>query len=279
MAKITIITINRNNSKGLDKTIRSVIEQSYTNYEYIIIDGASTDESIEVIKKYAENINYWVSEPDKGIYDAMNKAIDRASGEWICFMNSGDSFYNQNALNDIFEKESDNISGFDVIYGNTVMITRPVIFLSIPVQLDLMPIDKPFCHQSVFVRLNVQKAYKFNLDYKICADYDFFLSLYKNGFKFKYIDCIVACFDTIDSFSANDSWLVVEEHCRIKGIHSKVKVYSLIIKKKFRRGISSLLDWLCCTSTFFLNLKKKKMRRKADIGWVKDNTDYLTDYK
>ena len=90
--KLSIITINRNNAIGLEQTIKSVISLKYSNFEYIVIDGASTDNSIDIIRKYASSITFWISEPDKGIYNAMNKAVDFASGEYIFFLNSGDIF-------------------------------------------------------------------------------------------------------------------------------------------------------------------------------------------
>ena len=89
--KLSVITINLNDAEGLQKTLRSVWErQSFTDFEHIVIDGASTDGSVEVIKKYADKLAYWVSEPDKGIYSAMNKGIVRARGEYLLFINSGD---------------------------------------------------------------------------------------------------------------------------------------------------------------------------------------------
>ena len=97
----SIITINRNNAKGLEDTIQSVLSQDRNLYEFIIIDGASSDNSLEVIKKYESQIHYYISEPDTGIYNAMNKGIDKAKGEYAIFMNSGDSFSYPTALNDI----------------------------------------------------------------------------------------------------------------------------------------------------------------------------------
>ena len=105
MKKLSIITINRNNSAGLHKTIESVVSQTFTDYEYIIIDGASTDGSVDIIKQYANKITSWVSEPDKGIYNAMNKGILKATGEYLLFLNSGDSLHTYNVLNEIFRKE------------------------------------------------------------------------------------------------------------------------------------------------------------------------------
>ena len=98
--KLSIITINYNNARGLERTIKSVICQTFTNYEYIIVDGGSTDGSLEVINKYADHISKWVSEPDEGIYNAMNKGTRMASGEYFNYMNSGDCFCDAHVLED-----------------------------------------------------------------------------------------------------------------------------------------------------------------------------------
>ena len=101
MKPISIITINYNNASGLEKTIRSVVEQTYNEYEYIIIDGASLDKSKEVIQEYQRYIDFWCSEKDSGIYNAMNKGIQKASGEYLLFLNSGDVLNNSAVLADI----------------------------------------------------------------------------------------------------------------------------------------------------------------------------------
>ncbi|WP_291275238.1 glycosyltransferase, partial [Flavobacterium sp.] len=104
MNMISVITVNYNNDNGLKKTIESVINQTYKNFEFIIIDGGSTDQSSEIIKNYQDKINYWVSEPDKGVYSAMNKGIKVANGDFLIFMNSGDVFINENVLQNVVPK-------------------------------------------------------------------------------------------------------------------------------------------------------------------------------
>ena len=99
--KISIITINYNDAKGLYKTIQSVINQSFDNYEFIIIDGGSTDDSLTIIDQYKTKIDYFISEPDTGVYNAMNKGIKIAKGEYLIFMNSGDGFYDENVLSKV----------------------------------------------------------------------------------------------------------------------------------------------------------------------------------
>lgn len=101
--KISVITVCYNAVDTLEKTIQSVLEQTYHNIEYIIIDGGSTDGTVEIIHRYVDYLAYWVSEPDRGIYDAMNKGIERATGEWVNFMNAGDYFYNYDVISNVFK--------------------------------------------------------------------------------------------------------------------------------------------------------------------------------
>lgn len=116
--KISIITVSYNAITEIEKTILSVINQTYTNIEYIIIDGGSTDGTVNIIKQYNDKISIWKSEPDHGVYDAMNKGIKLATGEWILFMNSGDTFHDNMVVADIFQntKYADKVG---VIWGDT----------------------------------------------------------------------------------------------------------------------------------------------------------------
>jgi glycosyltransferase involved in cell wall biosynthesis len=116
--KLTIITINLNNVQGLQKTIESVICQTFNDYEYIVIDGGSNDGSFDLIKKYQDKISYWVSEPDKGIYDAMNKGIAQAHGEYLQFLNSGDWLVNESIIETIINDAPD----CDLLYGNLIEV-------------------------------------------------------------------------------------------------------------------------------------------------------------
>jgi len=112
--KLSIITINLNNASGLEKTIQSVINQTFTDFEYIVIDGNSTDGSVDIINIHSSKINYWVSEPDIGIYNAMNKGIRKAQGEYCLFLNSGDTLVDKNILEKVFNENLHE----DIIYGN-----------------------------------------------------------------------------------------------------------------------------------------------------------------
>lgn len=176
MKKLSIITINYNNKEGLLKTIESVINQTYRDFEYIIIDGGSTDGSLEVIEQYKKNIDVVISEPDCGVYHAMNKGIRIASGEYVNFMNSGDFFYEQETL----EKIKVNFNkGVGILYGNSIYFTEdgfrrnetpPEKFTF------LFFYNEGLNHQATFIKKELfEKYFFYNESSKICADWEFFI--------------------------------------------------------------------------------------------------------
>lgn len=169
--KISVITINYNNKTGLEKTIKSVISQTYPELEYIIIDGGSNDGSVDVIKKYADKITYWVSEPDKGIYNAMNKGIIKATGEYCNFMNSGDCFYDSNVLNCVFQTNQTA----DVLTG----IAKTENGLWIPVTNEKLSLYHFYVsglsHQATFIKTILQKKLQYDEKLSIVADSKFFI--------------------------------------------------------------------------------------------------------
>ena len=124
--KFTIITVTYNAAHWLERTILSILSQSYPNIEYIIIDGASTDGTIGLIKQYAPGISFWISEPDQGIYDAMNKGLQHATGDYVWFLNAGDTFPNADTLQRIATKIGKKKELPDVIYGKNIHVTSVV---------------------------------------------------------------------------------------------------------------------------------------------------------
>lgn len=200
--KLTIVTVNRNNSKGLRKTMESVLSQSFKDYEYIILDGASTDDSVEVIKSLSVPSVVWKSEPDKGVYDAMNKALLMAGGEWVCFMNSGDCFHSASVLSEIFDAHDRELSGADVIYGDTMNTFSWGNIIERPDGLKKMDRRMAFCHQSSFVRTSQARSIMFDMRYKIAADYNMFYKLYKDGANFIYYPIVIADYEAEDGMSS-----------------------------------------------------------------------------
>lgn len=192
MSKLTIITINRNNALGLERTIQSVISQTWADYQYIIIDGASTDNSVEVIEKYSDKISYWISEEDNGIYNAMNKGIKQANGEYCLFLNSGDYLYNNNVLEIIF---SENFTE-ELIYGNQFRVgekgNRVVFF---PSKLTFYHFYTNFlAHNSTLIKKSLfNKIGLYNENYKIVSDHEFFvLAVCKYNCTVRYINEIIS---------------------------------------------------------------------------------------
>lgn len=207
---ISIVTVCFNATTEIEDTILSVINQTYSNIEYIIVDGASTDGTVDVIKKYENKITKWISEPDKGIYNAMNKGIDMATGEWINFMNAGDKFVDNRVLDD-FKKGFEGTS--DVLFGNSVLSNNGVLKQR---KGKLNSDDFPTLgHQSTFVRTSLMKEYHFDLQFKICADFAFLYRLYEQRRVFFYIDRDVDLFD-ISGLSSSHRTQLYLEHCLVR---------------------------------------------------------------
>ncbi len=193
--KVTMVTVTYNAQEYLEKTFQSVIEQDYPNTEYIIIDGASTDKTLNLIKKYENYIDYWISEQDDGIYDAMNKGIEKATGEWINFMNAGDTFSSTNILKNVFEKETLK-KNIDVLYGGVNIVDESYNFIN---HIKAKPMNTiwegSYCnHQSLFIKTKIMKKYKFNLDYKLAAEKELFIKLFINKHKYKILNFPISNF-------------------------------------------------------------------------------------
>lgn len=189
--KYSIITINYNNADGLRRTIESVVNQTYKDIEYIIIDGGSTDGSVDVIKEYGSQIDYWVSEPDKGIYNAMNKGILQAHGEYLNFMNSGDCFYDCHRL----QKVTDLNSNSDIIVGKDLHIcpqTKASFASLLPQRTGLFHFYlTTIPHQSSFIKKTLFQKFMYDESLKIVADWEFFMK------SFVFEGCTVSMFQDI----------------------------------------------------------------------------------
>ena len=190
MIKISIVTVCFNSANTIEQTIKSV-----KNIEYIIIDGGSTDGTLDIIRKYEPYISYLVSEPDKGIYDAMNKGIKVASGELIAFINS-DDWYDENAMLHFVEAYEKQPS--DVLYGDVIYIDedgKERYGSNAKLNFEKMLYTNILCHQVICVKTDLMKNNLFNLRYKLLADYDFLLKLLVDGYSFNYIgNTIIAYF-------------------------------------------------------------------------------------
>ena len=184
---VTIITVCRNHAQELERTIRSVESQTWQEKEYLVIDGASTDDTPNVIKAHEASITRWVSEPDLGIYDAMNKGVRMAQGEWVIFMNAGDTFASDDTLQRVFGSPQDA----DVIYGDVIK-GELVKKAEAPRNAHRMF----YCHQSAFVRTRCLREFPFDIRHRMSADFKQVKQLYLSGKTFRQLDFPVANFDT-----------------------------------------------------------------------------------
>ena len=165
MKKFSIITISYNCKDDLQKTIESVLSQDLSLFEYIVIDGGSNDGSVELLQSYDNQIDCWVSEPDKGIYDAMNKGIDKSNGEFLIFLNAGDYFVGK-------------VLGYEILGSGFLPVKYHDIFNNLKhVQIRNYKRGLPYCHQGIVFE---NKNIKYNQKYTISSDYDFYLA---NGLK------------------------------------------------------------------------------------------------
>ena len=231
---ITIITVSYNAVLDIEATILSVIEQTYPLIEYIIIDGGSTDGTLEIIKKYENQITHWISEPDNGIYDAMNKGIQLAKGEWINFMNAGDLFYNENTIYNIhFEDMNDNIK---VIYGDTIKKKAKRKIKIKAKNINTIHRGIICCHQSVFVSLTNKKDILFDCSYKISSDYNQIYNLYFKYKKeaFKYVPIVVSIFDGEFGLSSKNRLQLYKEQLDIRSKRKNLIWYIDYIRYKTR---------------------------------------------
>lgn len=193
---ISVVTVVLNGKNFLEQGIRSVFEQSYKNVEYIVIDGGSTDGTLDVIRKYENRTDYWISEPDRGIYDAMNKGIMAATGDLIGFLNS-DDWYLPGALEEVANAYVLQGDGRTVIAGRWNLV-----FEDIDLTINVRPTLKfhagmPLSHQAMFVPKPVYDTLGgYDLQYRYAADLDLALRLYTGGMKFIFLDTVIASFRT-----------------------------------------------------------------------------------
>ena len=228
--RITVVTVAFNAREALETTIRSVAGQDYANLEYIVIDGGSADGSLEVIERHAADITRWVSEPDRGIYDAMNKGVAMATGDYCIFMNAGDTFVAPDTVNTVVAGME---RGDDVVYGDIVKngVLKP--------SLSPRNCHKMFyCHQSAFTSTACLLAFPVDTAHRYSADFKQAKQLILAGKRFRHLPVAVAHFDTHG----------VSNTQRSKGLWDNVKVVcetdSFVDKCRFLPHL--LWPWLMC---------------------------------
>lgn len=219
--KISIVTVVFNAGKTIEQTIESVVNQTYKNIEYIIIDGGSTDGTIDIVKKYEDRIAYWVSEPDNGIYDAMNKGIDMATGEWIYFIGADDCLFDYDTLNGVSKFMSFED---DILCGCVYLIEKERTFIQLLQGGDLSKEEvysgRMSPHQGMFVRSKLMKANFFDIRYKIGADFNFFIKMNLENRNIKYIKNVIAFFSN-EGISSDIKILYKDFHVILTNYHIK----------------------------------------------------------
>lgn len=200
--KISVVTVSYNAAATIEATILSVLDQTYDNIEYLLIDGGSTDGTVDIIRRYSEDIHnghriaYWVSESDHGIYDAMNKGISAATGDYIYFIGSDDTLLDKNVFKEVVSWMK---AGYNTIYyGDVIFQPEGRKYCGKFSKWDL--IRRNICHQAIFYPSLILKKYPFKLEYKAYSDYYENILFMGLGIKFEYIPVIVCNF-TIGGFS------------------------------------------------------------------------------
>lgn len=191
--KVSIITIAYNNLEGLKTTYESIRRQTFSDYEWLVIDGGSTDGTKQFLEEHDSELAFWCSEPDKGVYNAQNKGTQHAKGEYCIYMNSGDSFYADDVLEKVFEEESDA----DVIYGSWQLIFEDgkKIEGNVPEVADLAYFfDDNMCHQAMLIKREAVLARPYDESFPIYADWEEWLALYMQGKSFKRVDVLICNF-------------------------------------------------------------------------------------
>ena len=233
--KLSIITVNLNNKEGLKKTINSVISQTFSNFEWIVIDGGSTDGSKELLEQYADCFVFWVSEPDKGIYNAMNKGIVVARGEYLLFLNSGDLLVDDLTLDRCFSHDNNA----DFVYGDVCLLDNNELKEKhFPDSLSLgFFYNQTLCHNSTFIKKSLFADRLYDENYKIVSDWEFFLIQYINNKSFEHIDELVVCYDLSGLSSVNEALMNQERDSVI----SKVFPDKMIQDYRKMDGMEKLL--------------------------------------
>jgi glycosyltransferase involved in cell wall biosynthesis len=207
--KFSIITVSFNSVVTIEQTILSVLNQTYSNIEYIIIDGGSTDGTVEIIKKHQAGISRWVSEPDKGIYDAMNKGIRLATGDWVGIINS-DDYYELDAIEKVVIASRDNPS-CEVFHGLLKNWYKGQLYYISGPSIHMLNIDS-LAHPTAFVKKDIYMKYGvYNESYSIVADYELFLRFKNKNVQFILIESVLANF-RIGGISTKSNMFLYEKY-------------------------------------------------------------------
>ena len=262
--KVSIITVCYNAEETIEKTIESVVNQSYPNLEYVIIDGDSKDKTKEIIRKYSDRIDYFLSEPDKGIYDAMMKGVKVAKGEWVLFRNSGDYFFEEDSIKKVFDKYVDD-KGEDFILSNCRYTKGEYFIDEEPAILhNSFYAEMPVIHPATFIRRTTQLKYPFSIKYRNAADFCFFVKAFKEGASYFYVNEITAIMDLSQGATADHYDVTLKEDIDILKCQGAPNEYIVKTEKLLNRR--KMIVWAKQHIPFFSPLYELHLKIS---GWSK----------
>lgn len=223
--KVSVITVVYNDKDNLVKTIENILSQTYSNIELIVIDGGSTDGTVSVLKNYGSKIK-WISEPDNGIYDAMNKGAKLAKSDWLIYRNAGDEFADSTVIETMFAEPIESDISF--LCGDCRFVSKYGEIVHTPAILNnnYQGNSMPFLHPSTFIKTECQVEYLYDTSYRSSADFDFFIRCLKNNCKYQYKNIVVANYSYGEGMSVKNWYLVNQENRRVL-INNKIAVCSI----------------------------------------------------
>jgi len=261
---ISIITINYNNLSGLKKTRESIVSQTYKDYEWIVIDGGSTDGAKEFLQEHADEMAYWCSEEDKGVYNAQNKGIKLAKGDYVICMNSGDTFHDENVLKKVCSQDLTA----DVIYGDWMRVYPDGREEKKEAPQKMTPYFFYYdniCHQAMFIKTSVMQNSPFDETYKIYADWSKWRELYQSGCSFCYVPVVVCDYQAGIGLSE----IVGEQNgLELKKLEDSLPEEIQMIKKTMKDDIDRLME--------ALNEEREKLwKSQADYANLSSETEEI----
>lgn len=237
--KISVITVCWNCAGAIEETIRSVLSQTYDRVEYLVVDGKSTDGTLEILKKYAHAIDVLVSEADNGIYDAMNKGLALLSGDsdYVLFLNAGDTFAAEDTIARVVAARYSSKSH---VYGDVLTIDGRK---SHPARLSIRVLASGMiCHQSLFFRSQIHRQTPYDTKYKISADFDLLVRMFRRGDEFEHVDVDVARFDAT-GVSSKQRQTLHQERREIIASYPLLKMW--FVTRRFRTALRRLKTMVC----------------------------------
>lgn len=252
MLKISVVTVSYNAAATIERTMLSVLNQTCPDMEYIVIDGGSSDGTVDVIKKYADRLAYWVSESDEGIYDAMNKGIDRAVGDYILFLNAGDTFYENNTLANIYPEICRHLGA--IFLGDILCMYEGRELCVVHAQ-DKNSAWYSAPHQGMFLPTQILKGESYDCRFKMLADRELFLRISHRYNIPNYLLCMVVSKYDLSGISSNrkNALKIFQESYAISKRYENAPI--IVICKEYSKSIFKYLSRFICSDKLYINIR------------------------